>query len=148
MIEIYTDGACSGNPGPGGYGFYIKPYDVYGKGGERSTTNNRMELLAAIKALEYVLKDWGVPENEKVILYSDSKYLCDAHNAGWINNWIRNGFRKSGGGRVQNMDLWNRLLHVEHGLDISYVWVKGHAGHPENEMCDHLAVRACEEAMK
>lgn len=137
MIEIYTDGACSGNPGPGGYGVFIKPTMEVISGSDPRTTNNRMELMGAIVALESVMND-----DDDIVVYSDSKYLCDAHNAGWLKAWTKNGFHKRGGGRVQNIDLWKRLLKAEQYRNVKYVWIKGHAGHPENEACDRMAVEA------
>ncbi len=132
QVEIYTDGACRGNPGPGGYGVILQ----YGKarkelsGGEEVTTNNRMELLAAITGLS-ALKEPCI-----VTLYSDSRYLVDAINEGWADNWKKSGFR---GGKIKNPDLWERLLSLLSVHRVTFVWVKGHDGHPENERCDRLA---------
>lgn len=135
-VEIFTDGACSGNPGPGGYGTILKYKGVEKElsGGEKMTTNNRMELMAAIVGLE------ALKERCNVTLYSDSKYLIDAINCGWavkwrVNNWMRN--KKEA---AQNPDLWERLLNLLDMHDVKLVWVKGHAGHPENERCDRMAV--------
>ncbi len=130
-VEIYTDGACRGNPGPGGYGVILR----YGKaerelsGGEELTTN-RMELLAAIQGLS------ALKEPCAVTLYSDSKYLVDAINEGWAENWKRSGFR---GGKIKNPDLWEKLFSLLSLHRVSFVWVRGHDGHPENERCDKLA---------
>ena len=135
-VYIYTDGACSGNPGPGGYGAILK-YDDHIKelsGGEADTTNNRMELLGAIKALE-VLK---FPC--KVILTTDSKYVADSVTKGWARKWKQNNWIKSDKKKALNIDLWERLLALLDVHDVSFNWVKGHAGHPDNERCDRLAV--------
>ncbi len=137
-VEIFTDGACSGNPGKGGYGAILK----YGSStkelskGYMLTTNNRMELLAAIEALE-MLK-----EPCKVDLYSDSKYLVDSVNLGWIKKWQANGWRRKGSDMAKNIDLLKRLLVQLERHSVSFIWVKGHDGHPENERCDTLAVTA------
>ena len=135
-VYIYTDGACSGNPGPGGYGAILK-YDGHIKelsGGEADTTNNRMELLGVIKALE-VLK---FPC--KVILTTDSKYVADSVTKGWARKWKQNNWIKSDKKKALNVDLWERLLALLDVHDVTFNWVKGHAGHPENERCDRLAV--------
>jgi ribonuclease HI len=133
-IEIYTDGAASGNPGPGGYGIVLK-YGNHRKElsrGFRHTTNNRMELLAVIVALEQ-LKYKG----SEVILYSDSSYVCNAINKDWIHNWEKKGFRKT-----RNPDLWKRFLKVYRNHNVTLIWIKGHAKNPDNEICDKLAVAA------
>ena len=133
-IEIFTDGSSKGNPGPGGvgivmrYGDKVKEYSE----GFRRTTNNRMELLAVIKALEK-LKRYDIP----VIVYSDSKYVIDSITKGWLFNWVKIGFRGK-----KNEDLWRRYLDLHSKFTIEYSWVKGHAGHPENERCDVLATSA------
>ncbi|HNX63952.1 MAG TPA: ribonuclease HI [Oscillospiraceae bacterium] len=135
-VYIYTDGACSGNPGPGGYGAILK-YDGHIKelsGGEADTTNNRMELLGVIKALE-VLK---FPC--KVIITTDSKYVADSVTKGWARKWKQNNWIKSDKKKALNIDLWERLLALLDVHDVTFNWVKGHAGHPENERCDRLAV--------
>lgn len=135
-VYIYTDGACSGNPGPGGYGAILK-YDGHIKelsGGEADTTNNRMELLGVIKALE-VLK---FPC--KVILTTDSKYVADSVTNGWAKKWKQNNWIKSDKKKALNVDLWEKLLALLDVHDVTFNWVKGHAGHPENERCDRLAV--------
>lgn len=133
-IELFTDGASSGNPGPGGYGVVLK-YDKHVKeisGGYRLTTNNRMELLAAIKGLEALKYD-----NCKVKLYSDSKYLVDAVEKKWLYDWEKKKFKKK-----RNPDLWIQFLKVYKKHNVKIYWIKGHSGHPENERCDKLAVSA------
>lgn len=135
-VEIFTDGACSGNPGPGGWGVILR----YGNrekeicGGQRDTTNNRMELTAAIEGLA-ALKEYC-----KVRLVTDSKYVADGVNLGWARSWQKNGWRKADKKPALNSDLWERLLALLDAHDVTVVWVKGHAGHPENERCDRLAV--------
>ncbi len=135
-VEIYTDGACSGNPGPGGWGAVL----VYNgrekelSGGEENTTNNRMELIAAISALEALL------EPCQVVLTSDSKYLVDAIEKGWLDSWLKKGWKKADGKPVLNPDLWQRLIVQLERHEIEFVWIKGHAGHPYNERCDEMAV--------
>lgn len=137
-VYLYTDGACSGNPGPGGYGAILK----YGKfekelsGGEKNTTNNRMELMAVIVGLE------ALTESCNVILTSDSKYVIDALEKGWAIKWKSNGWMRTKKDKALNPDLWERLLNLVEKHHIEYVWVKGHAGHPENERCDAMAVNA------
>ena len=135
QVTLYTDGACSGNPGPGGYGAIL----VYGKtekelsGGEPLTTNNRMELLAAIVGLE------ALKEACDVRLVSDSKYLVDAVTKGWLDQWQANGWKKADRKPVLNPDLWKRLLAQLDRHSVTFEWIKGHAGHPFNERCDALA---------
>lgn len=139
-VEIYCDGACSGNPGPGGYGAILvyKSYEKEMSGGERSTTNNRMELMAAITALE------ALTEPCRVILTSDSQYLVNGINLGWAKQWKLNNWIKNDKKPALNADLWGRLLTLLEIHDVTLVWVKGHAGHPYNERCDRLAVAAYE----
>jgi len=134
MIEIFTDGAASGNPGPGGYGVVLRSGKHYKElsQGFRKTTNNRMELLAVIKALE-ALK----APNQEVVICSDSKYVIDAIEKRWVYGWVQKGFKDK-----KNKDLWMRYLEVSKLHNIKFKWVKGHAGHPENERCDELAVQA------
>ena len=134
MIEIFTDGASSGNPGPGGYGAILRSGQHYKElsAGYRKTTNNRMELLAVIKALE-ALKS----PNQTVTIYSDSKYVIDAIEKRWVHGWVQKGFKDK-----KNKDLWLRYLELSKIHRISFVWVRGHNGHPENERCDELAVAA------
>ena len=133
-IFLYTDGAASGNPGPGGYGVVLK-CDGHMKEmseGFSLTTNNRMELLAVIKGLEAIKWD-----NAEVHVYSDSSYVVKAINEGWLENWVRKGFAK-----VKNPDLWMRFVPLLRKHRVAFHWIKGHAGHPENERCDRLAVAA------
>lgn len=134
MIEIFTDGASQGNPGPGGYGAILRYGSHYRElsQGYRLTTNNRMELLAVIAALE-ALKKEGIP----VKVYSDSEYVINAIKKGWLWAWEKNGFKKKA-----NVDLWMRYIPLHRKYKPEYVWVRGHAGHPENERCDELAVAA------
>lgn len=133
-VQIYTDGACRGNPGHGGWGAIL----VYGKyekelsGGERETTNNRMELLAAISGLE------ALKEPCAVTLYSDSKYLVDAFLERWVYSWRDHGWRR-GRDELKNPDLWERLFSLTEKHSVKFVWVKGHNGHDYNERCDRLA---------
>jgi ribonuclease HI len=134
MITIYTDGAARGNPGPGGYGTVLiyKQHRKELSEGFRLTTNNRMELLAVIKGLEE-LKVEGLP----VTIYSDSKYVVDAVEKGWIWSWQKKGFKDK-----KNVDLWKRYIPLHMRFKPKFVWVKGHAGNHENEVCDQLAVAA------
>ncbi len=135
-IELFTDGACSGNPGPGGWGVVLR-YGQHEKelsGGEKETTNNRMELTAAIKGLE-ALKEPCV-----VKLVTDSKYVADGIIKGWAKSWQKNNWIKSDKKPALNSDLWERLLELLEKHDVKIEWVKGHAGHRENERCDRLAV--------
>lgn len=133
-IFLYTDGASSGNPGPGGYGIVLKcgGYTREMSGGFSLTTNNRMELLAVIKGLEAI--NW---DNAEVHVWSDSSYVVKAINEGWLENWRRRGFA-----RVKNPDLWLRLSPLLSRHRVAFHWIRGHAGHPENERCDALAVAA------
>lgn len=133
-IYLYTDGAASGNPGPGGYGAVLKCGTLRKEmsGGFACTTNNRMELLAVIMGLEAV--KW---EHARVEVYSDSSYVVKAINEHWLENWQLRGWKK-----VKNVDLWIRFLEVYRRHEVTFHWLKGHAGHPENERCDRLAVDA------
>jgi len=134
FIEIYTDGACRGNPGVGGLGIVMK-YKEQRKElayGFKLTTNNRMELIAVIVALETLKK-----ENSQVIVYSDSKYVIDSINLGWVYGWAKKGFKDKA-----NTDLWKRFLEIQKKHHIKFVWVKGHASNKENNRCDELAVAA------
>ncbi len=143
-VEIYTDGACSGNPGPGGWGAVLR-YENYQKeisGCESNTTNNRMEITALIKALQ-MLK-----EPCKVKVCTDSKYVCDSISKGWALSWKKKGWKKSDGKPALNSDLWEQLLNLLEIHDIEFTWVKGHAGHPENELCDTLATNAIKNLKK
>ena len=136
MIRIYTDGAAQGNPGRGGYGTILKfgGHEKELSGGFRLTTNNRMELMAVIIGLEAIKK-----EGIAVTIYSDSKYVVDSVEKGWIWNWQKKNFAKKA-----NQDLWRRYIPLHQKLKPKFVWIKGHAGHPENERCDQLAVMAAE----
>ena len=131
-IMLYTDGASSGNPGPGGYGVVLKcgPHAKEMSGGFSLTTNNRMELLAVIIGLEAI--NWS---NAEVHVWSDSSYVVNAINKGWLDAWQKKGFAK-----VKNPDLWMRLVPLLGKHRVAFQWIKGHAGHPENERCDALAV--------
>ncbi|PPR67623.1 MAG: Ribonuclease HI [Alphaproteobacteria bacterium MarineAlpha1_Bin1] len=133
-VTIYTDGACSGNPGPGGWGALLQfgEHERELKGGERNTTNNRMELTAAIAALETLKRTC------KVHLHTDSTYLRDGMTS-WIHNWKRNGWRTTAKKPVKNVDLWQRLDEAIQSHDIEWHWIKGHAGDPGNEAADALA---------
>jgi ribonuclease HI len=134
MIRIYTDGAAQGNPGPGGYGTILKFKDAVKEMAEgfRLTTNNRMELLAVIKGLEAIKKE-GIP----VTIYSDSQYVVNSVEKGWIWTWQKKNFKDKA-----NVDLWQRYIPLHNRFKPKFVWIKGHAGHPENERCDQLAVYA------
>ena len=141
-VEIFTDGACSGNPGPGGWGAILR-YGAREKeisGCEKSTTNNRMELTAIIEALK-LLK-----EPCRVTLYSDSQYVCNALNNGWAKKWQQNHWMRSNKEKALNPDLWEQLLALCHIHTVKPIWVKGHAGHPENERCDELATGQAQKA--
>jgi len=138
-ITIYTDGACSGNPGPGGYGVVLIDQEGRRKElsqGYRATTNNRMELLGVIVALEALKRPCDVT------LFSDSEYVVHAIQKGWLVNWQKKGWRKADKKPVMNVDLWQRLLPKLEEHNIEFKWTKGHAGNPENERCDELAVAA------
>lgn len=137
-VEIYTDGACSGNPGAGGWGAVLRfgGHEKEMSGGAKETTNNRMELTAVIEALG------ALKEPCKVRLTTDSKYVADAITKGWLTGWQKKNWRLAGGGPVKNVDLWKRLLEQLTAHQVDFHWVKGHAGHPENERCDALAVAA------
>ena len=137
MITIYSDGAAKGNPGPGGYGVVLK-FQGHRKElsqGYKLTTNNLMELLAVITGLEAIKKDgWDV------LIYSDSKYVVDAVEKGWIWQWEKKGFKKK-----KNIDLWKRFIPLYKKHKVKFKWLKGHAGNPENERCDYLAVKSAEQ---
>ena len=135
-VEVFTDGACSGNPGPGGWGVVLR-YGEHEKelsGGEVNTTNNRMELTAAIEGLA------ALKESCRVLLVTDSKYVADGIEKGWAESWRKNGWRKADKKPALNVDLWEQLLDLLDKHTVNIKWVKGHAGHPENERCDKLAV--------
>ena len=134
FIHLYTDGSSRGNPGPGGYGIVLKYKDKYKElsKGYRLTTNNRMELLAVIEGIRQ-LKTNTLP----VRIFSDSKYVIDTIQKGWLNGWLRTNFKGK-----KNKDLWLAYIQASKGINIEFIWVKGHNGHPENEKCDELAVKA------
>lgn len=138
MITIYTDGAAKGNPGPGGYGVVLK-FQGHRKElsqGYKRTTNNRMELLAVITGLEAIKKNgWDV------LIYSDSKYVVDAVEKGWLWKWEKKGFKNK-----KNIDLWKRFIPLHKKHNVKFKWLKGHAGNPENERCDYLAVKSAEKS--
>lgn len=145
-VTLYTDGAARGNPdGPGGYGAVLQYVDTKGvlhekelSAGYKRTTNNRMELMAAIAGLEALTKPCQVD------LYSDSRYLVDAFNQHWIDSWIKKGWKRGKNEPVKNVDLWQRLLKAKAPHQVTFIWVKGHAGHPLNERCDTLATTAAD----
>lgn len=146
FVKLYTDGAARGNPeGPGGYGAVLQYTDPSGKlhereysAGYKKTTNNRMELMAVIAGLEALNR----PCEVEVI--SDSKYVTDAFNQHWIDGWLKRGWKNSNKEPVKNIDLWQRLLKAKEPHQVRFTWVKGHAGHPENERCDNLATTAAD----
>jgi len=149
-VEIYTDGSCLGNPGPGGYGVVLL-HDGQRRelqGGFRRTTNNRMEILAAIKGLE-ALQAWPTPAGEappRVTLYSDSQYVVRAMSEGWARRWRANGWRRNKTEAALNPDLWDVLLRLTEAHQVEFRWLRGHVGHPENERCDRLAVEAAKRS--
>lgn len=146
LVEIYTDGAARGNPdGPGGYGTILRYTDPKGEvhvkelsAGYVRTTNNRMELMAAIAGLEELLRPCDVH------LYSDSQYLVKAFNDHWIDGWIKKGWKRGKNEPVKNVDLWKRLLAAKEPHNVTFIWVKGHDGHAFNERCDQLATAAAD----
>ena len=140
-VNIYTDGACKGNPGPGGWGAILvyKGIEREMSGGDASTTNNRMELTAVLEALE------ALKEPCEVELCSDSRYVLDALTKGWAVSWRANGWKKADKKPALNSELWDRLLTLTERHKMSYVWVKGHEGHPYNERCDAMAVAEAEK---
>lgn len=135
-VTVFTDGACSGNPGPGGWGAILRfgEHEKELSGGEAETTNNRMELSAVIAALS------ALKEPCRVTVVTDSKYVSDAVTLGWAEGWRKKGWKRAGGAPAQNPDLWEKLLSLLKVHEVRFVWVKGHDGHPENERCDRLAV--------
>lgn len=145
-VTIYTDGAARGNPdGPGGYGTILSFVDSKGQehirelcAGYQKTTNNRMELMAVIVGLESLTRPC------EVTLYSDSQYVIKAFNEHWIDGWIKKGWKRGKNEPVKNVDLWKRLLEAKKMHQVTFVWVKGHAGHPQNERCDELATTAAD----
>ncbi len=138
-VELFTDGACKGNPGPGGWGALLRmgPHEKELSGGEKLTTNNRMELLAAIRGLQ------ALNRPARVVLHTDSMYVRDGITK-WIHNWRRNGWRTSDKKPVKNAELWQELCAAAEPHRIDWKWVKGHAGHPENERVDQLACAAAD----
>ena len=146
LVKIFTDGAARGNPdGPGGYGTVLEYIDTKGQlhtrefsCGYKKTTNNRMELMAAIVGLEALNRPCVVE------LYSDSKYVIDAFNQDWISGWIQKGWKRGKNEPVKNVDLWKRLLKAKEPHEVTFIWVKGHDGHPQNERCDVLATTAAD----
>lgn len=140
-VEIYTDGACKGNPGPGGWGAVLvcRGKEKVLSGGEKNTTNNRMELLGAISAFEALNRPC------EVAFCSDSKYVIDGLSKGWAEGWKKKGWKKGDGKPALNPDLWERLLNAIAPHDVTYIWIKGHAGHAYNERCDALAVAEAEK---
>ena len=143
-VELYTDGACSGNPGPGGWGAILRfgQREKELSGGAAATTNNRMELTAVIQGLQ------ALKEPCQVTLYSDSKYFADSVQKGWVYGWKKKGWKKADGKPALNVDLWEELLALLALHKVEIVWIKGHAGHPENERCDRLAVAESEKYKK
>ena len=141
QITIYTDGACLGNPGPGGYGTIIASGSSSTEisGGYRLTTNNRMEMMAVIKGLE------SLEAKSMITICSDSKYVIDAIDKGWALRWKKNGWMRNKKEKAINPDLWERLLELCSRHTISFVWIKGHSGHIQNERCDQLAVNAAKQ---
>ena len=146
QVKIYTDGAVRGNPdGPGGYGTVLEYVDSKGElhtkeisQGYQRTTNNRMELMAVIAGLE------ALNRPSEVELYSDSKYVVDAFNQHWIDGWMKKGWKRGKNEPVKNVDLWKRLLKAKEPHHVTFIWVKGHDGHPQNERCDTLATTAAD----
>ena len=142
IVDIYSDGACRGNPGPGGWGVVLryKGHEKHLHGGEPETTNNRMELTGAIKGLE------ALSRRCKVRLTTDSKYVRDGITQ-WLPNWKRRGWKTASKQPVKNRDLWQRLDELAAQHDVQWHWVRGHAGHPENELADELANRGIDEML-
>ena len=140
QVEVYTDGACRGNPGRGGFGVVLKYHEFRREmsSGFRRTTNNRMEVLAVIAALE-ALKEPCI-----LTIYSDSRYLIDTMEKGWLDRWRKNGWKNKSGDAVKNIDLWRRLFVAKIRHRCKFVWVKGHAENPENNRCDELATVAAD----
>ena len=146
FVKIYTDGSARGNPdGPGGYGVVMEYVDTKGQlhvkeisAGYKKTTNNRMELMAAIAGLEALNRQCEVE------LYSDSQYLVNAFNKHWIEGWIKKGWKRGKNEPVKNVDLWQRLLKAKSAHHVTFIWVKGHDGHPQNKRCDTLATTAAD----
>lgn len=144
-VDIFTDGAARGNPGPGGYGTVMRFTDSKGVRHEKElsqgyehTTNNRMELMAVVAGLEALKRPCSIT------LYSDSQYVVNAFNRHWVEGWLKRGWKNAKKEPVKNVDIWKRLLAAKEMHDVEFVWVKGHAGHPENERCDELATAAAD----
>ena len=140
-VDIFTDGACSGNPGPGGFGTILRcgTHEKEISGGEPRTTNNRMELTAVIMGLKSLKRPCSIT------IYSDSQYVVNGITKGWAESWKKNGWKKSDKKPALNSDLWDELLTEIKKHEVKFVWVKGHAGHPENERCDTMAVKESEK---
>lgn len=141
QVQMYTDGACSGNPGPGGWGTILRCRGTEQElsGGERETTNNRMELTAVIQGLKALKKPC------RIEIYTDSKYVVDGITKGWAKGWKANGWRKKDKKPALNPELWDELLTLLDRHEVHFNWIKGHAGHPENERCDAMAVRQSQQ---
>lgn len=140
LVHIFADGACSGNPGPGGWGAVLKCHalelEKHLSGAERNTTNNRMELTAVIRALG------ALKAPCRVVVTTDSRYVVDAFEKNWLGSWLRNGWRTASKQPVKNIELWKELLAAASEHEVSWRWIRGHNGHPENELADGLAVAA------
>jgi len=136
-VSLYTDGACSGNPGPGGWAAILiyQDHELLLCSGETHTTNNKMELTAVIEGLK------ALKPPCRVKIYTDSQYVANGINLGWANKWQSNGWKKSDNKPALNADLWDHLLDVVSRFDCEFIWINGHSGHPENERCDILAVK-------
>ncbi len=148
-VKLYTDGACSGNPGPGGYGFVLQYVDTKGNLHEReesdafeSTTNNRMEVTAVIEGLKRLNRPCAVT------VYSDSQYLVNAVNQKWLNDWLSKDFRRGKRGEIKNIDLWEELIMAMKPHTVEFIWVRGHADNEVNNRCDRLAVSAYQALQK
>lgn len=145
-VDLYTDGACRGNPGPGGYGVVLEYLDQKGEkhvkelsAGYQETTNNRMELMGLLKGLEALSKPCQIK------VYTDSQYIVNAFNLGWLNSWILNNWRRGKQKEpVKNDDLWKQIIEHVNKHHVEFIWVKGHNGHPQNERCDQLATTAAD----
>jgi len=137
-VTLYSDGACSGNPGPGGYGaiFIFPDKKIKVSKGYKNTTNNRMELLSIIEPLE------ALEQQHEIFAITDSKYIVNAINQGWLQSWIKKGWKTAGNKTVKNQDLWNRMIHLLNKHTFTFKWVKGHDEDEHNEQCDVLAVKA------
>ncbi len=150
MYALFSDGACRGNPGPGSWGMVGQDHKgevlFKGSGVETKTTNNRMEMTGALEAMKYLLNEGVDPEVVEVYLYSDSKYVVDGLKS-WIHGWKSRGWKKADKKTPENVDLWQKLDEVSSSFkNINYLWVKGHAGHPQNELCDQLANEALDDS--